>query len=142
MMMNKRVKKRRRDMLGLVCRMKSMISTERGAGLTESLISVAIAAIAITAILSALSTGSMAVQRSDKNVTAENIARSQMELIQGEPFYPFGTYGILDPIPDGYSVAVEVSTVEDRPMMEIQKVTVTVNYDEKDLILESVKVNR
>jgi len=54
------------------------LSSERGVGLVETLIAVAIAAIAITALLAALSTGSMAVQKSDEHTTAENLARAQM----------------------------------------------------------------
>jgi len=114
---------------------------ERGVGLTETLISAAIAAITITALLAALSTGSMAVQRSDERVTAEHLARSQMEDIKSQEYSSSGAY---DPItaPDGYSISITASAIGDRDINEIQKVTVTVSYSGDSMILEMYKANR
>ena len=116
-------------------------SNEAGTSLVESLIAVAIAAIAITAFLAALSTGSMAVQRSDERVTAENLARSQVEDIKGQDYSSSGAYDSID-APDGYSIAISASAIDGRNMSEIQNVTVTVSYDDGAVTIETYKANR
>lgn len=119
----------------------SIISHEQGAGLAETLISVAIASIAITALVAALSTGSMAIQRSDERITAENLARTQMEDIKGQTYSSSGVYSIIT-APDGYSISTTTSAIDSRDISEIQKVTVTVTYGTDSFILETYKADR
>jgi Tfp pilus assembly protein PilV len=118
-----------------------ILSNERGSGLAESLISVAIAAIAITALVASLSTGSMAIQKSDERITAENLARSQMEDIKGQTYSSSGAYSTIT-APDGYTISIATSAIDSRDIGDIQKVTVTVTYGTDSFILETYKANR
>ena len=117
------------------------LSRERGAGLVETLIAVAIAAIAITALLAALSTGSIAVQRSDKRVTAENLARAQMEYTKAQTYLAAPTAYTTIAAPNGYSILAKATSISGRDA-DIQKITVTVSYNDNTLALEGFKVNR
>jgi type II secretory pathway pseudopilin PulG len=60
----------------------TVLADEKGTGLVEILISVAIIAIVLTIFLSALSTTSSGVAVVSERVTAENLARAQLECIQ------------------------------------------------------------
>jgi hypothetical protein len=112
-------------------------------GLAEALVAVAITAIAITGLLSALSTGSLAVRRIDRRVTAENVARAQLEYTKAQPYIIApASYAIISPLPDGYSVTAAGSALAGRDD-DIQKVTVTVIHNgETAVVLEDYKVNR
>jgi len=105
-------------------------------------VAVAITAIAITGLLSALSTGSLAVRRIDRRVTAENLARAQLEYTKSLPYKVApASYDIITPLPDGYSVTAVGSVLAGR--VDIQKVTVTVVHNgETAVVLEDYKVNR
>ena len=59
---------------------------ERGASLVEVLVSVAIIAIILTIFMSALSAASLSVAVVRERVTAENLARAQLECIQDHPY--------------------------------------------------------
>ena len=117
------------------------LGSERGTGLVESLIAVAIATIAITALVAALSTGSMAVQRNGDRVTAENLARMQMEEIKGQAYSSSGDYSTIT-APDGYTISIAVSAIDGRDTGEMQEVTVTIGYDGDSVLLEAYKSNR
>ena len=117
------------------------LSSERGVGLVETLIAVAIAAIAITALLAALSTGSMAVQKSDEHTTAENLARAQMEYTKGLAYLTApASYTIID-APSGYSISADAASISGRDA-DIQKITVTVSYNGNSFTLEGFKADR
>ena len=116
----------------------NLFSNEKGATLTESLIAVAIAGMSITALLAALSTGSIAVQKADKQVTSQNLARSQMEYIKSQSY--FSSYAELSE-PSGYSIGIAVSGVSSRDS-NIQKITVTVSFEGGSYTLEDFKMNR
>lgn len=105
----------------------------------ESLIAVAIVGIALVAFLAAMSTGSMAVGVTDRHVTAENLARTQMEDVMGQAYA--ASYSTIA-VPTGYSIGVAVSDVGGRDQNEIQKVTVQVSYDTDSVTLETYRVNR
>ena len=67
--------------------MKSTVfADERGTGMVEILVSVAIIAIVLTAFLSALSAGAFGVAVVHERVTAQNLARAQLECIQDHPY--------------------------------------------------------
>ena len=65
-----------------------VFADEKGTSMVELLVSVAIIAIVFTAFLSALSTANLGVALVRERVTAENLARSQLECIQGHPYIP------------------------------------------------------
>ena len=102
---------------------------ERGVGLVESLIALAIVGVAITALLGALSTGSMAVGKTDRRVTAESLARAQMEYTKSLPYLVApASYEAIAPLPEGYSISAVASPVSGRDS-DLQRVTVTVSCD-------------
>ena len=99
---------------------------ERGLTLVESLVTIAIVAVALVAFAVALSTGSLAVSESDQEVTAQSLARSQMEYIKGYPYDPDAAiYPTLNTTGD-YSISVAVAPVPDTGP-NIQKVTATIS---------------
>ena len=118
-------------------------SDERGVSLVESLIAVTIVGIALTALVATLSTGSIAVQRSDKRVTAENLARAQLEYTKGQAYrIAPALYDTLTPLPAGYSISAEASSISGRDA-DIQKITVTVSYNgDSVLVMEDFKMDR
>jgi len=118
-------------------------SDERGVSLVESLIAVTIVGIALTALVATLSTGSIAVQRSDKRVTAENLARAQLEYTKGQAYrIAPALYDSIAPLPAGYSISAEASSISGRDA-DIQKITVTVSYNgDSVLVMEDFKMDR
>lgn len=119
------------------------VSDERGVGLVESLIAVAIVGIALTALVATLSTGSIAVQRTDKRVTAENLTRAQLEYTKGQTYRVApASYDIMTPLPAGYSMSAEASSISGADA-DIQKITVTVSYNGNTvLVMEDFKTDR
>jgi Tfp pilus assembly protein PilV len=90
------------------------LGDERGTGLVEILVTMAIAAIALTAFLLALSMGSFGVNTVRERVTAENLARTQLEIIKSSSYITGATpiaytsqYAIATP--PGYVIGVDVS---------------------------------
>jgi len=64
----------------------TVFADERGVGLVELLVSVTIIAIVLTTFLAALSTATWGVATVRERVTAENLARAQLECIQHHPY--------------------------------------------------------
>jgi Tfp pilus assembly protein PilV len=122
---------------------RAALSGEHGIGLVEALISVAILGLALTALLSAVSTGSMAVSRTDERVTAENLARSQLEYTKSQPYQALPvSYVTVTPSPDDYGVTVAAEPVPGGDD-SIEKITVTVTRNGEDLlVVEDYKVER
>ena len=90
--------------------MKSTVfADERGTSLVEILVSVAIMAIVFTALLTALSTASVGVATVRERVTAQNLARSQLECIQDHPY-------IDGAIPIDYTTTCTVTQLSSYPM--------------------------
>jgi len=118
-------------------------SDESGMGLVESLIAIAIVGTAITILLAGLSTGSLAVQQTDIRVTAENVARAQMEYIKAQTYESIpASYDTMAPLPEKYTFDIASSSIPGRDS-DIQKITVIVSYDGESVFsLEDYKVNR
>jgi type II secretory pathway pseudopilin PulG len=127
----------------LLLPVRAAIQGEGGIGLVEALVAVAILGLALTALLSAMSTGSMATSRTEERVTAENLARSQLEYVKSQPYRPLGTpYPTVTPYPDDYSVAVTSDIVPDSDP-HIEKITVTISRAGKELLtVDDYKVDR
>ena len=119
-------------------------SAERGVGLVETLIAVAILSLTLTVLLSAVSTGSLAVSRADERSVAENLARSQLEYTKSQSYIsPPAVYATVAP-PTGYTVAVAAAAIP-TPSTDaaIEKITVTVSRNGQSLLsVEDFKVNR
>jgi type II secretory pathway pseudopilin PulG len=131
----------------------SLWSGETGQSLVEELVAVAIVSLGLVILIAALSTGSMGVRTTTNRVTAENLARSQLELIKDTAYSPNPTvvpYPTVTPV-QGYNVTMVVeywiapsgpftSTVRDDGL---QKLTVSVSGGKGALLqLEGYKVHR
>jgi type II secretory pathway pseudopilin PulG len=124
---------------------RRVASSERGVGLVETLIAVAILSLTLTVLLAAVSTGSLAVSRADERAVAENLARSQLEYTKSQTYIPLpgAVYAIVTP-PAGYTVAVAAAAIP-TPSTDaaIEKITVTVSRNGQSLLsVEDFKVNR
>ena len=83
---------------------------ERGQALVEELIALAILALSVGIILTSITTGTAGVKAKHQQVTAEALARSQLELIINAPYSP---NPVSSPYPSvasvsGYSVNVNI----------------------------------
>ena len=120
-------------------RAKVWAEDQRGLGLVETLVAVAILGVVGVAFLAALSTGAIAVREGAPKVVAQSLARTQLEYIKSHTFE--ATYPTVD-TPAGYFISLQVSPIPDTDT-NIQKITVTVTRNQEDLLtVESYKVNR
>jgi type II secretory pathway pseudopilin PulG len=88
-----------------------MVRDERGSTLVGELIALAIVGTALVALLSGLSTSSLGVRVVERRVSAENVARSQMEAIKAAPYQPnpaAAPYPTVS-VPSGYDLTIGVS---------------------------------
>jgi prepilin-type N-terminal cleavage/methylation domain-containing protein len=88
---------------------KAFPGRSRGFTLIEVLIALALMGTIAIAVLSALSTASMALITADSHATAESLARSQMEFVKNQDYDPTDpggevTYTKIPSIPDGYTI--------------------------------------
>jgi len=120
-----------------------VLRNERGFTLVEALVAIAIVSIAFTALLAALSTGAMATNKADKRITAQTLARSQLEYTKALEYkIAPTTYDTFTPIPEGYTVVAEASPIDGYDE-DVQKITVTVSHQgEVVQVMEDLKVNR
>ncbi len=125
------------------------IFTRRESGITliETVVALAILGTIAVIFLSGLTTTSRAAFIFDEQVTAESLARSQMEWTQNADYVYDATQYSLTPIPSGkdyinYSAAITAESLNN-PDDGIQKITVTVKHFNKTVIkLQSYKVDR
>ncbi len=82
---------------------QTVLASEKGISLVELLVSLAIIAITFAAFLAALSTASFSVAVVRERVTAENLARAQLECIQKHPY-------ITGALPISYTDVCTVTT--------------------------------
>lgn len=123
--------------------MKSVrLHSQRGIGMVETLVAVAILGTAVVAFIVALSAGSLTVGEQNKETIAQALAQTQMDYTKNENYDPNAvTYPLLS-VPDTYSVLVEVLGVPFADT-DIQKITVTVNKDGISVYaISDYKVNR
>lgn len=119
--------------------MLTIWSGETGQSLVEELVAVAIVSLGLVILIAVLSTGSMGVRTTNDRVTAENLARSQLELIKEADYSPDPTaYPTVTPVP-GYTVTVEAELLGNG----LQKLTISVSGGKGALLqLEGYKVDR
>ena len=122
--------------------MKSTVfADERGEGLVEVLVAVAIMAIVLTVFLSALSTGSLGVSVVHERVTAENLARAQLEYVKNQDYITTTDYSLISVPPSysAYTITVQSPEISDG----LQLITVTVFCDgAPTFTIEEYKVDR
>lgn len=87
-----------------------MSARQAGASLVGELVALFIVGLVLVALLSGLSTSSAGVAAMRQRVTAENLARRQMETIKAAPYRinPTAQPYPLAPVPEGYTVTVAV----------------------------------
>jgi type II secretory pathway pseudopilin PulG len=115
---------------------------QRGMGLAETLVAVAILGTAVVAFIVSLSAGSLTVKEQDTETVAQRLAQTQMEYTKNAAFIPGAvTYPVLA-APATYSVTVGVTQATGGDT-NIQKITVKVLKDSVSIItLTDYKVNR
>jgi len=136
----------RRGLAPALARLGQAAGSQVGFGLVEVLVAVAILGMTLVALLAALSTGAIGVATKDEQVTAANLARSQLEYTRSQPYREL--YETMTP-PAGYTVSVQADSVPEATSVPgadpstIQKITVTVTRNgEKLLTVEDFKVDR
>ncbi len=127
---------------------------EKGFGLSESLVAVALLGTVMISLTGALSTGSIGVGAAREGTTAQSLAQSQLAYTKSYPFDSgTSTYPTVDTydatynphplsLPSGYSVTVTVADTQDMDS-DIQKITATISRGGTNvMILEDFKANR
>ncbi len=120
----------------------AMTSGQEGVGLVETLVAVAILGATLVVLLTAISTGVIGVATTEQRVTAENLARSQLEYTKSQTYATApASYATVTP-PAGYAVTAAATSITEGDGA-IQKITVTVTRDGETLLtVEGYKVNR
>jgi hypothetical protein len=120
-----------------------IVQRQQGIGLAETLVATAILSLAIVALLSAFSTGALALRKADVKITAQNLARNQMEFTKSQPYLVApAAYSIIAPVPADYSLLAQAEPIVGRDE-KIQKVTVTVERNGNPVyLLEGFKLDR
>lgn len=123
----------------------AVVRGQTGASLVESLVALAILGTVVISVLAAFSTGLIAVNTVEEQVTVENLARTQLEYTKDSPYTPAPTTYPLAPtitLPAGYEILTEALAVPNTDN-NIQKIRVTISRDgEAELAVEDFKVNR
>jgi hypothetical protein len=102
-------------------RWRRLFSDQRGASFTSQLVALAIISITLTVFVAALYTSGTGALLVRQRVSAQNLARQQMEMIKEAPYQ--ADYDLLDP--PSYGVTVSVQHIEDG----LQKIVVQVWSD-------------
>ena len=132
-----------------------LLRNEKGFTLVEVIIALAVLSIIGVAILGSLSGASKALFVADERVTAESLARSQMEYIKSANYtvapWTYELPAISPPwdasytLPNGYDDYSANVTAEPLHAMDdgVQKITVTIRHHDKEIItLNNYKVCR
>ncbi len=134
-----------RERSGALAKVKrALVEGSEGVALVEALVAVAIIGITLVVLLSAVSTGSIGVAETEERVTAENLARSQLEYTKSQAYRAApDSYETVTP-PSGYAVSAQAVSIEDPEAdSSIQKITVTVTREGETLLtVEDFKVDR
>jgi prepilin-type N-terminal cleavage/methylation domain-containing protein len=135
-------KGRRRKLPPTLAQLRRAIQRQDGMGLVEVLVAVAILSVTLVVLVAAISTGSVGVRTTEDRVTAENLARSQLEYTKSQTYVSVPTsYATVTP-PAGYAVSVDAASIPSTDD-SIQKITVTVTREGETLLtVEDFKVDR
>ena len=117
---------------------------ESGMTLVEALVAIAILGGGVLTMVLAMSGGALAVQENGQEVTAQSLARTELEYIKNCAYNPDATTYPTVSAPDGYSISVGVSAVPGtNGNRDIQKVTVNIFRDGAVIMtVTDYKVNR
>ena len=125
-----------------LARVKNRAQDQRGLGLVETLVAVAILGTSVVAFVAALSAGSIAVGEQDEAVVAQSLVQTQLEYTKSYPYDPEATtYPTVD-VPEGYIISVGVASIPSTDA-DIQKITVTVSRGSETIMtVANYKMNR
>jgi len=123
-------------------RSRTQLHSQKGIGLVETLVAVAILGTSVVAFVVSLSAGSLTVNELDRETIAQSLAQTQMEYTKNYTFIPgASTYPVLA-VPATYSVSVNVLAIPGTDT-NIQKITVTVQKDSASILtVSNYKVKR
>ena len=118
------------------------VQDQRGLGLVETLVAVAILGTSVVAFVAALSAGSIAVGEQDEKFVVQSLAQTQLEYTKSYPYNPeAATYPTVD-TPEDYIISVNVTSIPDTDA-DIQKITITISRNSENIMtVEDYKVNR
>ena len=124
---------------------------EGGFTLFEAIIAVAVFGVIAVALLGALASGLRSQRTQSDRLEALNLARSQLESIEHQPFQESpASYEIISPVPEGFSIQVDVSVpvayaypgISALPAGDtVQQIAVTVSYSPGTITLEGYKTD-
>jgi type II secretory pathway pseudopilin PulG len=134
--------------------LKQVLCDVRGIALTETLVAMGIIAVVAVAYLMGMSATSKAILISEERVTAENLAKSQMEYIRSQPYDDVNNPPLYSPemmsvddIQNGYDVDIQTERVN--PLeggtgtdVGLQKLTVLIYHSGTEVFkLEGYRVS-
>jgi len=115
---------------------------ERGITLVESVVAIAILGGGVLTMVLSMSGGALAIRENDQEVSAQSLARTQMEYIKNYTYDPDATTYPTVSVPNGYSISVGVTSVPSTNT-NIQKVTANISRDGAVIMtVEDYKVDR
>ena len=115
---------------------------QRGLGLVETLVAVAILGTSVVAFAAGLSAGSIAVRGQDEIAVTQGLAQTQLEYTKSYAYNPGAVTYPAVAAPPGYSISVGVSAVPGTDA-NMQKITVTVSREGQAVeTVAGYKVNR
>jgi type II secretory pathway pseudopilin PulG len=121
---------------------RTIAQGQKGLGLVETLVAVAILGTSVVAFVVALSGGSIAVGEENKETVAQRLAQTQVEYTKNYPYNPGASTYPTVAAPAGYTVSVGVSSITGTDT-NIQKITVNILRDSVNIFMVSdYKVNR
>ncbi len=122
--------------------LKRKLGCQAGVTLVEAAVAVMVLGSAVLTMVLGLSGGALAVQHDDSLVTAQGLARTQMEYVKQLPYDPdAATYPSVE-APEGYAIDVTVTEVPETDA-NIQKVTAAVSRGgETVFTVQDYKVDR
>lgn len=131
-----------KDIMQVLHRGLSRVKEQKGLGLAETLVAVALLGTAVVTFIAAISAGSIAVGAQDEEVKIQSLACSQMEYTKSYAYIPgAGSYPTIA-TPADYTLSISVSSVPGTDT-NIQKITVAVSRDSQvKLSVSDYKVNR
>src|SRR4030042_4275387 len=101
---------------------------ERVLALVESLVAIGILGGSVLTMVLAMSGGALAVRENDVEVTAQGLARTQMEYLKNYPYDAEATTYPAVAAPAGYGISVGVTAVPGANA-SIQRVTANITRD-------------
>lgn len=104
----------------LMLRMRRMSGNEKGFGLLETLVALAILSLTSVAFVQGFVLTSKGTSLHEKRVIALSIAQSQVEYVKSLPFDPDGDYPVGVDLDPGYSVDMEASLNEGETRQEVE----------------------